>query len=277
MAGAPARRGCTRLAEQQAVAERQDRRRRRRAELVAQQHPQLVEDAHGLRDVAACLVDLHQQRVAGLAKRLAARQLAGGALALGELVAADPQGRGGLGLEQRAGLLLQLAPALVTQPPSNSGSSGRSAISTAAGRPPSRSRLAALQRGLRVGHRLLDDHDVDHGVVAELQRQVGAPDQRRADHAAQARQQHLQRGLGRGRRVGRPQDLDELGAADGPALRSEVGQQQPALASGEIGLRRRPSISTTSGHTGGSWWCSRSKPPFRLGRVLVAARHRVHY
>ena len=57
-----------RVAAQQALVERHQLRPGRGAELVAQQPPQLVERAQGLRRVAGRLVDLHQQAVRGLAE-----------------------------------------------------------------------------------------------------------------------------------------------------------------------------------------------------------------
>jgi hypothetical protein len=56
---------------QQAVMERQQRGRRVGAQLIAQEHPCVIEGTQRLRHVALPCLCLHQQGIAGLSERLA--------------------------------------------------------------------------------------------------------------------------------------------------------------------------------------------------------------
>ena len=98
---------------QQALVERGDLRRRRRPELVAQQHAQLVVDAQRLGDVAARRERLHQRAVARLAVGLAPDQRARRPLGRRQLGRPEPQRRARERLERVRAQRLELGAALV--------------------------------------------------------------------------------------------------------------------------------------------------------------------
>ncbi len=89
-------------------------------------------------------------------------------------------------------------------------------------------------RGDELRHRL--DVDPDRLGKDEPQRLAALQD-RRLDGAAQAREHRRERGVARRRALVRPQRLDQLVAADGPAaVQHEVGEREPPLAAAQLRL-----------------------------------------
>ncbi len=120
------------LAGEQPLVQRLELRRGRRAELVAQQHPEIVVDPQRLRDVAGARERLHQEAVAGLAERRAGDEVAPGPLGVAALGRPEAERRAGDPLERLELELLRLQPA---------------------GSPPTRRRRPAGSRGAGGGAR----------------------------------------------------------------------------------------------------------------------------
>ncbi len=106
---------------EQALVERGDLRRRRRPQLVAQQHAQLVVDAQRLGDVAARGERLHQRAVGGLAVGLARDQGARRALGRRQLARPEPQRRARERLQGVGVQRLELPAALLDPAPGQLG------------------------------------------------------------------------------------------------------------------------------------------------------------
>ena len=222
-----------RVAPQQPLVEGHHLGPGRRAELVAEQPPQLVERAQRLRRVAPRLVDLHQQAVRGLAERREPDRGAGGVLGRVELAPAEPQAGLPERLERAQPQPLDLAPALEHPRPVALGEERLGG---------DRERRAGL-RG-RVGpaavvERLHGDLDrvgehlgVDQQRLGQGEPELGAPGQRvGAERAPQLGEQRAERGVRGGRRTLGPQDVLELVARAGAGpMADEVGEQQLALA-----------------------------------------------
>ena len=231
------------LAAHQPGVHRHRARPRRRAELVAQEPPQVVERAHGLGVVAAGLVDLHEQPVPGLAERRGRDERARGALRDRERTRA--QARLGEALERLDPHRLELAAALL-DPRALEAGKERAPVRAerrrgvpGGGRPVAGDARGRGARGGRLGRLDVDPHRL-------LQRELGiaAPGRHPvAERLAQLGQQRRQRRLDRrGRPLG-PQEVDEVRArgARGAAV-EQVGEQQPALAAGEGALERAPAV-----------------------------------
>ena len=126
---------------QQPVVQRGDVGRRGRAELVAQQHAQLVVDPQRLGEVAARRQQLHLHRVAGLAVRLALDQRPRRAVGGRQLAAAQPQRRAGQRL-QRVGVQPVELGALLVDPAPGRARAAAAARTAPAPRAPARPRAA---------------------------------------------------------------------------------------------------------------------------------------
>ncbi len=211
--------------------------RRRGAELVAEQHPEVVVDAQRLGDVARARERLHQEAVAGLAERRAGDELA--ARALGVAALGGPEAERGAGgpLERLELELLRLEPArlrpLVVDAGQEAGAqeAERRARMRAGGGP-----LLRAGGGAGGGERLLGRVQVGPDRLGEPQAQALAPLQRvGAERAAQAGEDGSQRGLRLARGAMRPEHLDQLAALGGPlGARGEVRQQGPRLAARRV-------------------------------------------
>ena len=239
--GVGGRRGRLAL-QQQPLVQRGDVRRRGRAELVAQQHAQLVVDAQRLGDVAARRQQLHQHRVARLAVGLALDQRPRRALRGGQLARPEPQRRARQRLERvgvqpvdrRALLVDPAAGELGQQRPLEQRQRGLGAgRPRAAGRrrraPPRRRRppRGPPRRRASVGQR-------EPQVRAAL-------DRVRSERAPQPGQQRGQPRVGRAGRVLVPDHVDELVPPHRPlAVEREVGEQQPPLAARQVFLDPAP-------------------------------------
>ena len=209
---------------------------RRGAELVAQQHPQLLERAQRLGRVAGRLVHLHQQPVRGLAERRGGDRRARRLLCGAELAAALAQPGLGERLERAHAHGLQLAPALV-DPRAVAVGEERLQVDDEhlARRLGGRGPVAGVDRRLGGDRGRGRDLDVDLDRPGRHEAQLGAAGERSlAERAAQLRQQRAERGLGRDGRALRPQQVDQLGpAAVTIAVEDEVREQQPTLAPGK--------------------------------------------
>ena len=98
-------------------------------------------------------------------------------------------------------------------------------------------------RGIALGQRALGALGLLAGVLhvdlcvgRELERERVAPgDQARPERAADLGQHAAERGLGGGWGLRGPEDMGQLVAVDGSgAVEHEVGEQRPALASGQL-------------------------------------------
>ena len=160
--GSGRRRGRRLVLHQQPVVQRGDVGRRGRAELVAQQHAQLVVDPQRLGEVAARRQQLHQQRVAGLAVRLALDQRPRRAIGGRQLAAAQPQRRAGQRLQRVGVQPVELGALLVDPAPRELGQQRPLEALQRRARPLGRApRVARRQRLLGLGRgraRLVEVH-----------------------------------------------------------------------------------------------------------------------
>ena len=235
------RRGRRLVLHQQPVVQRGDVGRRRRAELVAQQHPQAVVDAQRLGHVPARGQQLHLDRVAGLAVRLALDQRARRAIGGRQLAAAQPQRRAGQRLQRVGVQPVELGALLVDPAPRELGQQ----------RP-----LEALERRARPFRR--------PPRVARRQRLLGLG---RGRACLVEVDPHV---AGASRRCARP------ATASGPsACRTRVSSAA-SPASGEPGGWSSHTTSTSSSRrTGRSWLRARyanSSRPWRPGRSSSTRR-----
>ena len=222
-----------RVAAQQPLVERHQLRPGRGAELVAQQPPQLVERAQGLRRVAGRLVDLHQQAVRGLAEGREPDRGARGVLGGVELAAAEPQPRLPQRLQRAQPQPLDLAPALQHPRPVALGEERlggdrerRAGLRCRVG---PAAVVERLHRELdRVGERL----GVDPQRLGQREPELGAAGQRvGAERAPELGEQRAERGVRGGGGARGPQHVLELVARAGAGpVADEVGEQELALA-----------------------------------------------
>ena len=218
----------------------------RGGELVAQPLAQLVERSQRLGGVAGRLVHLHQQPVRGLAERRQPDRGAGGVLGGVELAPAEPQPGLPQRLERAQPQALDLAPALahpraVALGEERLGAEGE--------------RGAGLGGGVLVGavlerlggelDRLAEQLGVDEQRLGQREPHLGAAGQRLGtERAPELGEQRGERGVGRGGRLLRPQDVLELVARAGAgAVADEVGEEQLTLASRE----RRAGLAVAAG------------------------------
>ena len=212
--------------------------RRRRAELVAQEHAQLLVGAQRLGRVAPARLGLHHQDVAVLAERLALDEGRRGALGRREMVPAqrDRRSRGDL---ERAQLLLVGRVAGRVHPVAAEGRQQR------AGQDLERLlRRVEGGSGVTVGEpalRALDSGSDDMDVDASARRQHEAERLPSRDELGPERAPHLredapERGMTIGGRAGGPDDLDQLVSGDrARRLQDQVGDQCPPLPAREAG------------------------------------------
>ena len=200
---------------------------RRGAQLLAQQHAQVLERLERLGLVAARGVRPHQQGMAGLAERRQIHELACGELRAQRPVAAQRERGLGQQLEGLEPLLLLAAPVLL-EPGRVEGRHQLGLVDVERGlrcragqlriRP--QGRASAFQRRRGLVH-------VDLRVGGELQPKLRpAPHQLGPERPPQARQQRAQRGRRVARGAARPERVHQLVARDGAvAVQDEVGQQ----------------------------------------------------
>ena len=231
-----------RLRRQQALVEGGDLRRGRRAELVAQQHPQLVVDAQRLGDVAARRERLHQRAVARLAVGLAHDQRARRPLGRRQLGRPEPQRRARERLERVRAQLLELGAALVDPAARELGQQRALEAVERRARPLRRApRIGRAERRLRVGRRRARLLDVERDVGQHEPQAAPALDGVGAERAPQARQQRGDPGVGRARRAVLPDRVDQLVAAHRAlAVEREIREQEPPLAAGQVSLDPAP-------------------------------------
>ena len=218
-------------------------RRRGQAQLLAQQPAHLVVDAQRLGDVAARRVRLHQQRVRALAIRLAVDQLARAPLRRRQVLAAEPQRRPRAGLEQRGVRLDEIAAAIL-DPRRRHARQQRPARDLQAGG-------GDLERGARVagGERRLGTPPRCRAPppsrptrLAQVEDELAAAAQHaRAERGPEPGQQRRERSVRIGRRLIRPDHVDQLVAAHRPLPADDQAREQlPALAPGESGFDPPP-------------------------------------
>ena len=246
------------------------------AELVAQALAELLVDAQRLGAVAAGDEDLHQQRVSALAVGRELDELAGGALAGGELGAADAERDGGVALErgdvdlvQPLAELVGPGEVLVGQKPATGGEHRDQRRSPAA-RP-----VVLGDRGLGAVDRLLGRLEIDPRVGGKLEVDLAAAAQHvAAEDRAQAGEQRAERGVGAGGRAVGPQRFDQLVARGRErAGDGQVGEQHPGLSAGE--LRRElaaveldgeaPAELDSSRWVVGQGWCKENRRSVQTG------------
>ncbi len=235
--GRERRRGRLAVLSQHALVQRDERRRRRRAELVAQEDAHLLERQQRLRDVALPRLRLHEQGVAGLAKRLAGDERARESLRRGQVAVAERDARLGADLERsRREVVQALAPRIDPVAGEIGQQRAPEHVEHAARHVERGSRAAIGERALGKRDLRLHDLDVDLRGRRELERQrLAAADEPRFERAADLREDARQRRLRRGRRVRRPQHVEQLVAADGAvAMQDEVGDEGASLATGEL-------------------------------------------
>ena len=214
--------------------------RRRGAELLAQQHAQLLERLERLGLVAARGVRPHQQRVAGLAERRQIHELAGGQLRAQRSVAAQGERRLGQQLERLEPLLLLPAPVAPRARARRRSARARTRRCRARPRPPS----AASSGSRRPAPRELPSSDaaawstsIGASAGSSSWSSTGPAAARRPSAAPQARQQRAQRGRRVARGAARPERVHQLVARDGAmAVEGEVGQQGAPQAPGKPAL-----------------------------------------
>jgi hypothetical protein len=233
--------GSGRLAAQHAVVDRERGLPRRGAELVAQKDPQLLERPQRLRRVAGGLVDLHQQAVRGLAERRSGDRRPRGLLCGTELAPALAQARLTEGLECAEADRLELAAQLVHPRPIAVGQEGLQVDPEHVAR--ARRGLGPvmrIDRAFGAGGRGRGPLDVHLDRPGGREAQLGPARQRPvAERLAQLGEQRAQRRVGRRGRALGPQEVDQLGpAAITIAVEHEVGEQEPALPSGQGGAHR---------------------------------------
>ena len=223
-----------RLAAQHAIVDRHRGLAGRRAELVAQQDPQLLEHAQRLGGVALRLVHLHQQPVGRLAERRGGDRRPGGLLGGAQLAPALVQARLAERLEPAQADRLQLAPHLGHPRPVAVGQEGlqvdarsRRAARTAAS-VQSWPSIAASARAAAVA---ATSRSTSIGPPGTNRSSDAAREGAFAERLAQFGEQRAQRRVGRGGRSLGPQQVDQLGpAAVAIAVQDQVGEQQPPLA-----------------------------------------------
>ena len=204
----------------------------RRAELVAQQDPQLLERAQRLGRVAGRLVHLHQQPVGGLAERRGGDHRAGGLLGGAELAAALAQARLAERLERAQPDALQLAPQLVQPRAVAVGEEGLQVDGEGvAGARRGLGPVVRVDRALGAGGGAGGELEVDLDVRARDEAQLGAAGERAlAECLAELGEQRAERRVRRSGRLFRPQQVDQLGpAAVAIAVQQQVGEQQATL------------------------------------------------
>jgi hypothetical protein len=211
-------------------------RRGRRAELVAQEQPQPLEGLQRLRHVAPTGLDLHQQHPRRLAVGLVLDELGRGALRRGQLRAAEGEPRATARLQQarpQVGEARARDPLALEPGQQVVGHEGEAAVGGGA----RRLRLAGGQRRVGLGRLALGDLHVDLGPVVQPQAELAAAhDDIAADGVAHAREHHVEPGARGTRGVARPQDVDQLVAADRPlAVERQAGEERPRLRSLELG------------------------------------------
>ena len=166
------------LLAQQPLVQRDQRRARRGPELLAQQHPHVLEHAQGLGDVAARVQHLHQRGARGLAERRRLDRRPRRALGLVLLRPAHRRAGRGADLQRLQAQVAQLRPAHVDparlQPRQQSALGDRQRLPGGRER---RRRVPRRQGRPRRGHARARDLPVHPGVVAELQPQLAAPDE----------------------------------------------------------------------------------------------------
>ena len=250
-----------------------DRGAGRGAELLAQAHAQVVVDAQRLGGVAACGQRLHQHAVAALAERRRRDDRARRALGRADPGAAQLERRRAHALERAQAHLLDVAaalldPRMVVGEQERAGRRVERVVAGAAGlrpvRPPERGFCALGIRGRGL--------DVDPCVVRQGERELApARERARAERAAQLREHRVQHLVGVGRRLARPQQRDQLVAADRPrAVPRQVRDQQPRLAAAQHDLpaaRSRRQVARTGG--------SAKATGFRQGRGQTIRSSRV--
>ena len=221
---------------------------RGRAQLVAQQHPQVVVGAQRLGDVAAPGERRHEQPVAALAKRRGLDRLARGALGVGEPIAAERDAGGRHRLQRAQPQLGDLAAAILRPRRFVAGQEAAAGdLHTAAAALHARLRVAGserrvgalggVQRGLEVDPRPGGQHELELAAPAQ---DVGA------DGAPHAREQGAERLARIGGQALRPQQLDQLVAPDrAAAVDDEIGEGRRPWRPGRTACR--PDSSTPSG------------------------------
>ena len=221
--------------------QRGDVGRRGRAELVAQQHAQLVVDPQRLGEVAARRQQLHQQRVAGLAVRLALDQRPRRAVGGRQLAAAQPQRRAGQRLQRVGVQPVELGALLVDPAPRELGQQRPLEPLQRRARPLGRApRVARRQRLLGLGRGRARLVEVDPHLAREPQVRA-ARDRVGPERLPHAREQRGEPGVGRARRVVVPHHVDQLVAPHRPVVVArEVREQQPPLAAREVLLDPAP-------------------------------------
>ena len=231
------RAGRRRAAVQQPLVRGERRRAGRRAELLAQQPAQVVERPQGLRRVAGGLVRLHEQQVRGLAERGGGH--GGPAAAASASPSSPPRSDAAASASSARTRRPASAPRCSSShAPSPSGSrSPEQMASTLRAAVPAAAQSSACERRLGRaggGARLLD---VEPHRAFERQAHLGAPGQRAlAERAAELGEQRAESDVGRRRRLGRPERVDQLAArARAVAVQREVGEEEAALAARQAG------------------------------------------
>ena len=214
--------------------QRDERGAGRAAELLAQQHPDVLVDAQRLVDVAARPQDLHQRGAAGLPERLRLHGRAGGLLGLGVLGAAELGPGRGQRLERLDAQVGELGAPRVDpgrlqarqQPAFGDLERGLRGF-------PRLTRVGRLARAAKLSGR---DLEVDPRVVGQHQLQLRAALQhagteRLAQPGQRGREQRLVSGRGA---LAAPQCLGELVAAHRPvAVQGQIGEEQATLTSAQ--------------------------------------------
>ena len=220
------------LLAQQPLVQRHERRARRRPELLAQQHPDVLEHPQRLGHVAARVQHLHQRRARGLAER---RRLDGRprrALGLVLLRAAHRRPRGSAHLERLQPQVAELGAAHVDprrlQPRQQPALGDRQRVSGPGER---RRRVAGLERRPCRRDARARRLPVDPGVSRQDQAQLAAADQPAvAERPPQPRQRRGQRVAALGRAAVGPHRLHELVPPHRTmAVEHEVGEQEATL------------------------------------------------
>jgi hypothetical protein len=203
-----------------------------RAELLAQQHPQLVVGADRLGDVPALDQHADQRRPGRLAEGRGGDRRAGGALGRRQRVPATAQSRGGDELERLDAQLVQVV--------AGTGQPGRVEV----GQQPGLGEPGGFERWVGIAVRTSRGDELAHGLDVDPDRLGEDEPQRLAalehgglDGAAQPREHRRERRVARRRALVRPQRLDQLVTANGPpAVQHEVGERQPPLATAQLRL-----------------------------------------
>ena len=212
---------------------------RDRAELVAQAHAQVLVGPQRLGDVAARGQRLHQQPVAALAERRRLDDRAAGALGGADARAAELERRAADPLERAQAQLLELAaavldPRVVVREQERRGGDVEHVVAGAADLRP----VGRVEGGLGALEVGVGGLDVDPRVVRQRQRELApALERSRAERGADLRQQRGEHVVGAGRRVARPQQLDQLVARHrARPVPGQVGDDEPGLAAAQADL-----------------------------------------